>query len=113
MGETSRPSTTIVLGWAPNDAPTESDPSAEAQFEAYLDSLRRDRPVNTVKQFVNTEDAGQGGGLSTWEFGAGNFTGGPAGQQPPPVFVPAPPTARPLPSGGGEGGPGPGGGGEN
>jgi hypothetical protein len=105
--------TTIVLGWAPNDAPTESDPSSEDQFAAYLDSLRRDRPVNTVKQFVNTEDAGQGGGLSTWEFGASNFTGGPAGQQSPPVFVPPPPTARPLPSGGGEGGPGPGGGGEN
>ena len=101
--------TTIVLGWAPNDAPTESDPSAEAQFEAYLDSLRRDRPVNTVKQFVNTEDAGQGGGLSTWEFGASNFSGGPAGQ-PQPVFVPPPPSAQPLPNGGGPGG-GPGGGG--
>ena len=96
--------TTIVLGWAPNDAPTESDPSTEAQFQAYLDSLRADRPVNTVEQFVNTEDAGQGG-LSTWEFGASNFTGGPAGQ-PQPVFVPPPPTAQPLPSGDGGGGPG-------
>lgn len=100
--------TTIVLGWAPNDAPTESDPSGDAQFQAYLDSLRRDSPVNTVEQFVNTEDAGQGGGLSTWEFGAGNFSGGPAGQ-PQPVFVPPPPTAQPLPSGDGGGGPGGGG----
>lgn len=101
--------TTIVLGWAPNDAPTESDPSGDAQFQAYLDSLRRDRPINTVEQFVNTEEAGQGGGLSTWEFGASNFTGGPAGQ-PQPVFVPPPPTAQPLPSGGGPDGGGPGGG---
>ncbi len=99
--------TTIVLGWAPNDAPTEMDPSGDAQFQAYLDSLRRDRPVNTVQQFVNTEDAGQGG-LSTWEFGASNFTGGPAGQQSQPVFVPPPPTPRQLPAS--EGG---GGGGEN
>jgi hypothetical protein len=95
--------TTLVLGWAPNDAPTETDPSTEAQFQAYLDSLRQDRPVNTVEQFVNTEDAGQGG-LSTWEFGASNFTGGPAGQQPQPVLVPPPPTAQPLPSGDGGGG---------
>lgn len=95
--------TTIVLGWAPNDAPMETDPSADAQFQAYLDSLRRDRPVNTVEQFVNTEQAGQGG-LSTWEFGASNFTGGPAGQQVQPIVVPPPPTAQPLPSGDGGGG---------
>jgi hypothetical protein len=101
--------TTIVLGWAPNDAPTESDPNSEGQFQAYLDSLRRDRPVNTVQQFVNTEDAGQGG-LSTWEFGANNFTGGAPGPQVQPVLVPPPPTVQPLPSGGGPGG---GGGGEN
>ena len=94
--------TTIVLGWAPNDAPTATDPSAEAQFQAYLDSLRQDRPVNTVEQFVNTEQAGQGG-LSTWEFGASNFTGGPAGNVQP-IVVPPPPMAQPLPSGDGGGG---------
>jgi len=93
--------TTIVLGWAPNDAPTESDPSTEAQFQQYLDSLLKDRPTNTVDQFVNTEDAGQGG-LSPWEFGGGNFAGGPAGGGNSPVIVRPP--ARPAPQPAGEGG---------
>ena len=102
--------TTLVLGWAPNDAPTETDPSAEAQFQAYLDSLRGDRRVNTVNQFVNTEDAGQGG-LSTWEFSGGNFTGGPQGNVQP-VFVPPPPALQPRAGNEAAGGGG-GGGGEN
>ena len=93
--------TTIVLGWAPNDLPTDEAPSPEAQFQQYLDSLRAAQPENTVQQFVNSEQAG-GGGLSTWEFGASNFTGGPAGNAPPPVVV-APPAAQPL-AGGGDGG---------
>jgi len=100
--------TTIVLGWAPNDAPTETDPSAEAQFQQYLDSLMGNRRENTVQQFVNTEDAGQGGGLSPWEFGGSNFGGGPAGNQPQPVILPARPApapgAQPGPAGGGGGG---------
>jgi hypothetical protein len=89
--------TTIVLGWAPNDAPTETDAGAEAQFQQYLDSLMGQRRTNTVQQFVNSEDAGQGGGLSPWEFGSNNFTGGP-GNTPQPVLVPGPP--QPQPGGG-------------
>jgi len=92
--------TTIVLGWAPNDAPTETEPSAEAQFEQYLDSLMGNRRENTVQQFVNTEDAGQGG-LSPWEFGGSNFTGGRGGNPPTPVVLPAPPRAQPVAEGGG------------
>ena len=97
--------TTIVLGWAPNDAPTETDPGAEAQFQQYLDSLMGNRRENTVQQFVNTEDAGQGG-LSPWEFGGSNFSGGAGGNPPQPVILPAPP-AQAAPSaegGGGDGG---------
>lgn len=86
--------TTIVLGWAPNDLPTEENASAEAQFEQYLNSLMGDRRENTVQQFVNTEDAG-GGGLSPWEFGGNNFGGGPAGNNPQPVILPARPPAGP------------------
>lgn len=86
--------TTIVLGWAPNDAPTETDPSAEAQFQQYLDSLMGNRRPNTVQQFVNTEDAGQGG-LSNWEFGSSNFSGGPANAPPQPVVLPSFPQSQP------------------
>lgn len=90
--------TTIVLGWAPNDAPAEGDVSAEDQFQQYLDSLVSSRPENTVRQFVNSEDAGQGGGLSPWEFGGGNLGGGnPPGNAPRPVVRPA----RPAGDGGG------------
>jgi len=96
--------TTIVLGWAPNDAPTETDPSAEAQFEQYLNSLMGNRTPNTVQQFVNSEDAGQGGGLSPWEFGSSNFGGGgPGNTRPQPVVLPAPPGAQPGNDGGGGG----------
>jgi len=95
--------TTIVLGWAPNDAPTETDASSEAQFQQYLDSLMSSRPTNTVQQFVNSEDAGRGGGLSPWEFGSQNFTGGP-GNSPGPSSLPARPVARPAGDGGGPGG---------
>lgn len=84
--------TTIVLGWAPNDAPTEAAPDAEAQFQQYLESLMSNRRDNTVQQFVNTEDAGQGG-LSPWEFGGEGFSGGPAGNPPQTVILPA----RPAP----------------
>jgi len=91
--------TTIVLGWAPNDAPTESDPSGEAQFQQYLDSLMGNRRENTVQQFVNTEDAGQGG-LSPWEFGGSNFSGGGPGSSPlQPVVLPARPGAPGAPAG--------------
>ena len=94
--------TTIVLGWAPNDAPVDSAPSPEQQFQQYLDSLRSEQRPNTVQQFVDTEDAGQGG-LSTWEFNADNFTGGPGGENPPPVIV-APPMRQAPAAGAGEGG---------
>jgi len=94
--------TTIVLGWAPNDAPVDTAPTPEQQFQQYLDSLRGEQRQNTVQQFVNTEQAGQGG-LSTWEFGADNFTGGPGGENPPSVIV-APPMGEALPRAGGEGG---------
>jgi hypothetical protein len=96
--------TTIVLGWAPNDAPTEGDAGAEAQFQQYLDSLMSNRRDNTVNQFVNTEDAGRGGGLSPWEFGGSNFSGGPEGNRPGAAVLPARPQARPAGEGGGPGG---------
>ena len=99
--------TTIVLGWAPNDAPTETDPSGEAQFQQYLDSLMGNQRPNTVQQFVNTEDAGRGGGLSPWEFGGDNFTGGPGSTPQRPIVLPERPVApgaQPGPAGDGGGG---------
>ena len=60
------------------------------------------RQQNTVQQFVNSEDAGRGGGLSPWEFGSNSFTGGPGNT--PPVVVPVP-----QPRAGGGGGSGDGG----
>ena len=97
--------TTIVLGWAPNDAPAEGDAGSEAQFQQYLDSLMGNRRDNTVQQFVNSEDAGRGGGLSPWEFGGSTFGGRPGGS-PGATVLPARPQARPAGEGGGPGGPG-------
>jgi hypothetical protein len=90
--------TTIVLGWAPNDAPTagagEADPSA--QWRDFLQQMSGSRNTFGVEQFVNVEDAGASGGagagLPAWEFGPGAAAGGsqsvvlapPAAVAPPP-----------------------------
>lgn len=93
--------TTVVLGWAPNDAPTDTTPSPEAQFQQYLDSLRGPQRENTVNQFVNAEDAGRTGGLSTWEFSGDSFSGSGPGGGNQTFVVPAPPQMQPVAESGG------------
>lgn len=97
--------TTIVLGWAPNDAPTDQSVDPAAEWMKYLQELNRPQSFD-VNQFVNTEDAGQqGGGLPAWEFGPGAY--GPRNE---PVVIGVPPARGPggPGAGPGAGGPGPG-----
>jgi hypothetical protein len=56
---------TVALGWAPNDKPQpqegeEQAPDAAARLLSYLQDQDDSRPVYNVQQFVNTEDAGMG-----------------------------------------------------
>lgn len=86
--------TTIALGRGPNDAPPPNDsgdPSTD--LLNYLQARDSNRQDFTVDQFVNTEDAGQGGLPAAGWAGGGGFgwRGGPE---------------RALPVGGGRGGPG-------
>jgi hypothetical protein len=70
--------TTIVLGWAPNDAPQPGDETIDPGV-AMLKALqeRGGRPDYSVQQFVEPSQAGSsGGGLPAWEFGGGPFAGG-------------------------------------
>jgi hypothetical protein len=94
--------TTISLGWAPNDNPLPGDPDPRAQMLEYLRDQQRARPNYSVDQFVSTEDAGVGGGLPAWDLAPGSI-GGQTN-----VIMP-PPAAAPAPAEGGGGGPGPGG----
>lgn len=94
--------TTISLGWAPNDKPLPGEPDPRAQMLDYLRDQQRARPNYSVEQFVSSEDAGVGGGLPAWELTPGSF-GGQTN-----VIMP-PPAAAPAPAEGGGGGPGAGG----
>ena len=100
--------TTIVLGWAPNDAPTDQSVDPAAEWARYLQELNKPQSFN-VDQFVSSEDAGQGGGgLPAWDFGPGAYGG-----RNEPVVIGAPPARGPGPGAGpGAGrpvaGPGPG-----
>jgi hypothetical protein len=98
--------TTIALGWAPNDNPVPGEADPRADMLNYLRDQQRARPDYSVDQFVSTEDAGVSGGLPAWDLAPGTLGGG--GQTN--VFVP-PPAAAPAPAegGGGPGGGGPGG----
>lgn len=98
--------TTIVLGWAPNDAPTGGeavDPTT--QWMNYLQQVGGSGPTFSVDQFVNVEDAGAGGGagggLPAWEFGPGSS--GAFGSQSvivaPPPAASAPPAEAPTSGG--------------
>jgi hypothetical protein len=72
--------TTIVLGWAPNDAPEPGESDVDPGV-AMLKALqeRGGRPDYSVQQFVEPSEAGAstgGGGLPAWEFGGGPYGGG-------------------------------------
>lgn len=96
--------TTIVLGWAPNDAPTDQSVDPAAEWAKYLQELNKPQSFN-VDQFVSTEAAGQqGGGLPAWDFGPGAYGG-----RNEPVVIGAPPVRGPGPGAGApEARPGPG-----
>jgi len=91
--------TTIVLGYAPNDRPAPGE-STEDPGVAMLRALqeRGGRPDYSVQQFVEPSQAGAstgGGGLPAWEFGGGPFGGGnetvivaPPRQAPAPAIAP-------------------------
>ena len=96
--------TTISLGWAPNDNPLPGDPDPRADMLNYLRDQQRARPDYSVDQFVSAEDAGMSGGLPSWDLAPGTLGGGQTN-----VIMPPPPTAAPAPAEGGGGGAGPGG----
>jgi len=54
---------TIVIGWAPNDAPMPSDEPVDptTRLMNYLNSRDSQRQDFSVQQFVTTENAGSGG----------------------------------------------------
>jgi hypothetical protein len=100
--------TTIVLGWAPNDAPVPGE-GGEDPGVAMMRALqeRGGRPDYSVQQFVEPSEAGgSGGGLPAWEFGGGTFGGGYGGGRE--TVIVAPPARRapstPPPVGGPAGG---------
>jgi hypothetical protein len=100
--------TTIALGWAPNDNPQPGEVDPRTQMLDYLRDQQRARPDYSVDQFVSTEDAGIGGGLPAWELLPGSMGASPTNVLMPPR-APAP---APREGGGGPGGGGPGGAGE-
>ncbi len=96
--------TTISLGFAPNETrpqnPAASDP--QAALLQFLAGQAANQQSYSVDQFVNTDDAGQGGFPSS--FGAGSSfgpgTSGPGVPLPPPVLQPPAPQPPPPASGG-------------
>lgn len=69
--------TTISLGFKPNDAPVPSDDAAEmSSIDRLRELLDRPPPDYTVDQFVEPGEAGRGGGLPV--SGAGYLA--PSGQ---------------------------------
>jgi hypothetical protein len=96
--------TTIDLGFAPNDlpdAPVNQDRSMSALEEAMTRSY-------DIQQFAEPSQAGRGtgggGGLPLWGLGGGGGGGGGGFTPPPaPAPVPAPPPqpSIPVPPGGG------------
>lgn len=93
--------TTIFMGWAPNDAPPPGEVSSRDEMLQYLRDQQRARPDYSVEQFVSAEDAGTSGGLPAWELVPGSIGGNQTNViMPPPAPAPAPE------GGGGEGGEG-------
>lgn len=95
--------TTIVLGWAPNDSPQPGDEQVDPGV-AMLRALqeRGGRPDYSVQQFVEPEQAGAsqgGGGLPAWEFGGSPYGGGGSETvivAPPSGPAAPPPSAQPV-----------------
>lgn len=82
--------TTIVLGWAPNDAPVDQPVDPAQEWAQYLQQLNQPQSFN-VEQFVSSEQAGhQGGGLPAWDFGPGAYA-----TRNEPVVIGVPPISRP------------------
>jgi hypothetical protein len=82
--------TTIALGWAPNDAPSDGEGGPPTAAEALMQFLQgsQEPPQDfSVQQFVDIEDLGSSGGLPA----AGVFTGGTSFPQGPGGNVPGEP----------------------
>ena len=94
--------TTIVLGWAPVLQRAEIVRVLEDDGRAGRGPAPHAARVAAGLSASRFRCAGRGGGLSPWEFGSNNFTGGPGNT--PPMVVPVP-----QPSAGGSGGSGDGG----
>ena len=82
--------TTISLGWAPNDNPAPGETDPRADMLNYLRDQQRARPDYSVDQFVSTEDAGITGGLPAWDLAPGTLGGQTNVVLPPPAAAPAP-----------------------
>jgi hypothetical protein len=88
--------TTILLGYAPNDLPTPTDGEMDssAMLLEYLQNRQSNQPDFSVQQFVDADDAGQGGlPASGW----GGFSGFGLGE--PSVVTPRAPRGSPRPRG--------------
>jgi len=87
--------TTIMLGYAPNDlpAPGEAETDSTAMLLDYLQNRQSNQPDFSVQQFVDADDAGQGGlPASGWGGFSGFGLGEPAIIPPPgPRNSPRPP----------------------
>jgi hypothetical protein len=95
--------TTVLLGWAANDAPLPEDEARFAAVERLQQMYEQQRAASdyTVEQFVEPSDAGQGGlpayGATAPDFTyLGNLGGLGGGAAAPPL-----PTQLPVPGGGG------------
>ncbi len=89
--------TTIALGWAPNDALTPEQLAAgtgdpAAQLMRFLEGQEGQRPNYSVEQFVNVEEAGAGG-LPAWDMTYNPPGSGAQGFVFPPSIQPRVPAA--------------------
>ncbi|MEM7051381.1 MAG: hypothetical protein AAF604_17055 [Acidobacteriota bacterium] len=88
--------TTVVLGWAANDAPLEEDESQYSAVERLQQLLGGQEQDYSVPQFVSPSQAGQGGIPATGITTAPGASIGYIGVPQPPV---AAPPAAPSPPG--------------
>lgn len=94
--------TTILLGWAPNDNPQPGDETVDPGVEMLRALQQRGgRPNYSVKQFVEPSQAGavnSEGGLPAWEFGGAGSPAFGGGNETVIVMPPSGSAAAPPPS---------------